>query len=51
MSAAASVSSNRFSISAVKQSLEQAKTQAESIKKRPYQEWGSLAVATNNSEH
>jgi hypothetical protein len=48
--AAASALANRFSMSAVKQSLEQAKTQTESIKKRLYQEWGSLAVATNSSD-
>jgi hypothetical protein len=51
LGAAASALANRFSLSAVKQSLEQAKTQTESIKKRLYQEWGSLAVATNNSDH
>jgi hypothetical protein len=50
LGAAASALANRFSLSAVKQSLEQAKTQTESIKKRLYQEWGSLAVATNNSD-
>jgi hypothetical protein len=50
LGAAASALANRFSLSAVKQSLEQAKTQTESIKKQLYQGWGSLAVATNNSE-
>jgi hypothetical protein len=51
LGAAASALANRFSLSAVKQSLEQAKTQTESIKKRLYQEWGSMAVsATNNSD-
>jgi hypothetical protein len=51
----ASALANRFSLSAVKQSLEQAKTQTESIKKRLYHEWGSLAVtattATNTHSH
>jgi hypothetical protein len=51
MSAVASVLPNRFSMSVVKQSPEQAKTQTESIMKRLYQEWRSLAVAANNSDH
>jgi hypothetical protein len=49
LGAAASALANRFSLSAVKQSLEQAKTQTESIKKRLYQEWGSMAVSANNN--